>query len=478
MDADLRTASPLPTHKTLAIAPIPRVLTTMQAFKALGLSADLLHGVEVAGYTEPTPIQQRAIPVVLSGRSLVASAQTGTGKTAAFVLPILQRLRAHRAGAPRVLVLEPTRELARQVEEVFHELGRGTDLSVTVLHGGVGLGRQRDALAAGTDVVISTTGRLMELISEKSIDLSRIEVLVLDEVDRMLDMGFVPDVKTIVPLCPRSRQTLFFTATMPKAIERVAKFAVQNPARIVIDRQKIVTDTVAHSLFPVVADQKLDLLLALLQRIDYESVLIFTRTKQGADDVVRQLKAAKHKVTVLHSDRSQGQRNTALRGFKDGTYPLLVATDIAARGLDITGVSHVINYDVPNNCEDYVHRIGRTGRAMTEGDAFTLATPEERGIVHDIEAFIGSRIKQISLPGFDYEGGGPPRVDTRNPARKPRRGSVKPAAKKLTAKPKASPAKAKTPARGRGRAPAARSAKPTRPAKPARAPKAKPRRRR
>ncbi len=437
----------------------------MPDFKDLGLNPDLLRAVDVAGYTEPTPVQQRAIPVVLTGRSLVASAQTGTGKTAAFALPILQGLRRHRAGAPRVLVLEPTRELARQVEEVFVQFSRDTDLSITVLHGGVGLGRQRDALTAGTDIVISTTGRLLELIQEKSIDLSRIEVLVLDEVDRMLDMGFIPDVKTVAQLCPRQRQTLFFTATMPKAIERVAKFAVHNPARIVIDRQNVVTDTVAHSLFPVLAEQKFALLSGLLDQIDYDSVLIFTRTKQGANEVVRQLKEQRRKVAVLHSDRSQGQRNTALRGFKEGTYPLLVATDIAARGLDITGVSHVINYDVPNNVQDYVHRIGRTGRAMTEGDAFTLATPEERGTIHEIETFIGAKIKQISLPGFLYDGGGPPRVDTRHPLRKPTRKTAKP---KVTAK----PAPTKAP---RGR----RAAKPQPPAKakPKSAPRGRGRRR-
>ncbi len=413
----------------------PRVLTAMQAFPDLGLTADLLRAVAAAGFTSPTPIQQRAIPVILSGRSLVASAQTGTGKTAAFVLPLLQRLRTHRAGAPpRVLILEPTRELALQVEQVFADLGRTTDLSVTVIHGGVGHGRQREALRAGTDIVIATTGRLLDFVRDKSLDLSRLEVLVLDEVDRMLDMGFIPDVKAIVPLTPRTRQTLFFSATVPKAVDRLARFAVQNPARIVIDRQQVVTATVSHTLFPVRAPQKFDLLLALLRRLDFQSVLIFTRTKQGADDVVRQLKDARHKVAVLHSDRSQGQRNTALRGFKDGRYPLLVATDIAARGLDISGVSHVINYDVPNNPEDYVHRIGRTGRAMTEGDAFTLATPEERGFVHAIETFIGKRIRQLSLPGFTYEGGAPPRVDSRQPIRPPRATPPKPPVRKTPRK--------------------------------------------
>jgi ATP-dependent RNA helicase RhlE len=390
-------------------------------FKKLGLQPKLVEGVLAMGYGDPTPIQLRAIPVVLEGRDLIGSAQTGTGKTAAFALPVLQRLAKPAARGPRVLVLEPTRELAAQVETAFRDLGRFTKFRAAVIHGGVGYGRQREALRDGTDVIIATVGRLMDFIQEGAIDLRNIEVLILDEVDRMLDMGFIRDVKRVVELCPKSRQTLFFSATVPPAIEEVARFALKNPERIVIGRTQSVNDSVKHALFPIAYEQKFELLIALLEKEDFQSVIIFSRTKHGADKIARKLKRENHSVAVLHANRSQGQRTTALEGFKNGRYEIMVATDIAARGIDVSGVSHVINYDVPENPEDYVHRIGRTGRAMAVGDAYMLAIPEEGGDVHDIERFIGARVPQLTLEGFRYEGGHAPKVDTSRPFKNPRR---------------------------------------------------------
>jgi len=367
------------------------------------------------GYTDPTPIQLRAIPAVLSGRDLIASAQTGTGKTAAFALPVLNRLGPHRAGHPRVLVLEPTRELAAQVETAFRDFGRFTDIRATVVHGGVGYGKQRGELRAGADIVIATIGRLLDFLQEKTLRLDNVEVLILDEVDRMLDMGFINDVKRIVELCPKQRQTLFFSATIPPEIEAVARFALKDPTRIEIGVARSVNESVNHAIFPVMNDQKFDLLLGLLEKTDFHSVIVFSRTKHGADRIARRLKSANHSVAVLHANRSQNQRVEALEGFKAGRYEIMVATDIAARGIDVAGVSHVINYDVPENPEDYVHRIGRTGRAMAVGDAFTLAIPENTSDVRDIERFIGQKIPQLSLDTFSYMGGRAPVLDTTKP---------------------------------------------------------------
>jgi len=367
------------------------------------------------GYTDPTPIQLRAIPAVLTGRDLIASAQTGTGKTAAFALPVLNRLGPHRAGHPRVLVLEPTRELAAQVETAFRDFGRFTDIRATVVHGGVGYGKQRGELRAGADIVIATIGRLLDFLQEKTLRLDNIEVLILDEVDRMLDMGFINDVKRVVELCPKQRQTLFFSATVPPEIEAVARFALKDPTRIDIGVARSVNESVNHAIFPVMNDQKFDLLLGLLEKTDFHSVIVFSRTKHGADRIARRLKSANHSVAVLHANRSQNQRVEALEGFKAGRYEIMVATDIAARGIDVAGVSHVINYDVPENPEDYVHRIGRTGRAMAVGDAFTLAIPENTSDVRDIERFIGQKIPQLSLDTFSYMGGRAPVIDTTKP---------------------------------------------------------------
>ncbi|MFI5336713.1 MAG: DEAD/DEAH box helicase [Opitutales bacterium] len=370
-------------------------------FKALQLSEPVLRGVQAAGYTDPTPIQLRAIPVVLGGGDLIGSAQTGTGKTAAFALPILTRLAKH-APRPRVLVLEPTRELAAQVETAFHDFARFTDLRTVAIFGGVGYGHQRTELKRGVDIMVATPGRLMDYIQDGSINLRDVQILVLDEVDRMLDMGFLPVVKDIISRCPRERQTLFFSATVPPEIAAVASFALRNPTRVEVGIARSVNASVNHALYPVATAQKFDLLVALLAKTDFDSVLVFSRTKHGADKIARKLKVAHHSVAVLHANRSQNQRIEALAGFKSGKYEVMVATDIAARGIDVAGISHVINYDVPENPEDYVHRIGRTGRAQAVGDAFTLVTPENAGDIRDIQRFIGQKIPELRLEGFDY----------------------------------------------------------------------------
>src|SRR4051812_23624405 len=371
-------------------------------FSKLGLPPALLNGVKAMGYIDPTPIQLRAIPVVLGGGDLIASAQTGTGKTAAFALPVLARLAKHEARGPRVLVLEPTRELAAQVETAFRDFGRFTDIRATVVHGGVGYGRQRSEIQAGTDIVIATPGRLMDFLNEKTLRLDALKILILDEVDRMLDMGFVKDVKKIIGMCPRERQTLFFSATVPPEIEEVARYALRNPARVEIGVARTVNQSVSHAFYPVSQLKKFDLLVALLEKTDFHSCIVFSRTKHGADKIARKLKSANHSVAVLHANRSQSQRVEALEGFKSGKYEVMVATDIAARGIDVAGVSHVINYDIPANPEDYVHRIGRTGRAAAVGDAFTLTTPEQVGDIKAIERFIGQKVPQLKLEGFPY----------------------------------------------------------------------------
>jgi ATP-dependent RNA helicase RhlE len=370
-------------------------------FKALHLSEPVLRGIQAAGYTDPTPIQLRAIPVVLSGRDLIASAQTGTGKTAAFALPILSQLGAH--GRLRVLILEPTRELAAQVETAFRDFARFTDLRTVAIFGGVGYGHQRQELRRGVDIIAATPGRLMDYLQEGTLSLRDITILVLDEVDRMLDMGFLPVVKDIIGRCPRQRQTLFFSATVPPEIQAVASFALKNPERVEVGGNRTVTQSVNHALYPVAHEQKFDLLLALLSQAGFDSVLVFSRTKHGADKIARRLKAENHAVAVLHANRSQNQRIEALAGFKSGKYEVMVATDIAARGIDVAGVTHVINFDVPENPEDYVHRIGRTGRAQAVGDAFTLVTPENANDIRDIQRFIGQKIPELRLPGFPYQ---------------------------------------------------------------------------
>ncbi|MEI6034329.1 MAG: DEAD/DEAH box helicase [Verrucomicrobiae bacterium] len=371
------------------------------SFQNLGLSETVLHGAQRMGYSEPTPIQLRAIPVILSGRDLIASAQTGTGKTAAFALPVLCKL-DHPESKIRCLVLEPTRELAMQVETAFRDYMRFMHTEVTLIHGGVGYGKQKDDLARKVDVVVATPGRLLDHMQQGAVDLTGLEFLILDEVDRMLDMGFLPDVRRIVEQCPKARQTLLFSATIPEEIGRLASWCLKDPEKIEIGSHHTPAETVNHALYPVAVAQKFELLLALLARTNFDSVLIFSRTKDGADRISRELKKNNHSVVALHSNRTQTERVEALEGFKAGRYEVMVATDIAARGIDIAGVSHVVNYDVPQHPEDYVHRIGRTGRAQNVGDAFTIMTAEELPHIKDIERFIGQSVPRLKLDNFNY----------------------------------------------------------------------------
>ncbi|MDO8540797.1 MAG: DEAD/DEAH box helicase [Opitutaceae bacterium] len=383
--------------KPVSPVDVPKMDT---AFSKLGLSDALAYAVQEMGYIEPTPIQAQAIPVVLGGGDVIGSAQTGTGKTAAFALPIIQRLGGH--GALRCLILEPTRELALQVEEAFQKFARFTDLQVTIVYGGVGYGKQLEDLRRGMDILAATPGRLLDHLEQGNCSLDQVEILVLDEVDRMLDMGFLPDVRKIVQKCPKARQTLFFTATLPPEIEQLAGWALHEPVKVEIGRQRSPAETVAHGFYPVVASQKFDLLQLLLEQTEFKSVLIFSRTRMGADRIAQRLKTSGHTVGVLHSDRNQRERIEALEGFKNGKYEVLVATDIAARGLDIAGVSHVINYDVPENPEDYVHRIGRTGRAHHTGDAFTLVTEDDVRDARSIERYMGLAVERKKIEGFPY----------------------------------------------------------------------------
>lgn len=332
----------------------------------------------------------------------MGSAQTGTGKTAAFGLPILSKLGQHQQ-KPRCLVLEPTRELAMQVETAFRDYGRFSNLRVALLYGGVGYGKQKDDLEQGCDIVVATPGRLLDHMEQGTIPLSDLQYLVLDEVDRMLDMGFLPQVRRVIQKLPKERQTLFFSATMPAEIESLAKFSVSDPEKIEIGMRTSPADTVTHAFYPVAMDQKYELLSGLLAGTKFDCILVFCRTKDGADRIARQLKKENHSVIALHSNRTQREREEALEGFKSGRYEVLVATDIAARGLDIAGVSHVINYDIPSHPEDYVHRIGRTGRAQAVGDAFTLVTAEDLAMIESIERFIGAKIARLKLENFDYK---------------------------------------------------------------------------
>jgi len=370
-------------------------------FDTLGLSDAVLEAVTESGYDTPTPIQAQAIPLIMEGRDVIGASQTGTGKTAAFALPALSKVVP--MGKPQILILEPTRELAHQVAEQFEKYGKHTGLKVALLYGGVGLGEQMKALAAGADIVVATPGRLVDHFYRATMRFNEVKILILDEVDRMLDMGFLPQVRKIVSLCPwEGRQTLFFSATMPAAIQTFAQWCLFEPVSVEIAR-RAVASTVTHAFYPVSMDQRDELLLALLDQTAYHSVMIFTRTRKEADQVCALIKReGQEKVAAMHSDINQVDRMKALAGFKTGEYEVLVATDVAARGIDISGVSHVINYRVPENAEDYVHRIGRTGRAEAEGDAFTLLTADELEYAKSVEIFIDQKIPRRKLEDFDY----------------------------------------------------------------------------
>src|SRR5689334_14731127 len=383
---------------------------TSVSFTDLKLAPQLLDAVRDAGYTHPTPIQQQAIPLALSGRDLIGLAQTGTGKTAGFTLPIVHNLLtaplsadgeepAHRV---RVLVLTPTRELSAQVEASFRKYAKYTDLRVVPIFGGVGLEPQSRALRKGVDVIVATPGRLLDHIERGNVSFDSLEVLVLDEADRMLDMGFAPQINRVVDEIPRYRQKLLFSATMPPEVEALARKYLRKPVVVQVGRRSGVANTVTHAVYPVPKDKKPALLASLLDKEDMDSVLVFVRTKHGADKVVRHLEDVGIPATAMHADKTQPQRVRALEDFKSGKVRVLVATDIAQRGLDISGITHVINYDVPQQAEDYVHRIGRTGRAAKEGDAFTFMAPDQIAMVKSIERVIGQPIPRISVAGFDF----------------------------------------------------------------------------
>ncbi len=372
-------------------------------FHEFGLDESILKSIDEFGFKEPTPIQAGAIPHILEGRDVIGSAQTGTGKTAAYALPILHRLGGHKKGAaPRCLVLGPTRELAAQVEDQFGSYGKYCAPKCCLIHGGVGYGKQIDEIKAGADVVIATPGRLIDHVQQGNFDLRSIEVLVLDEVDRMLDMGFIDDVKRIIKMCNKNRQTLLFSATVSEEIKRIAASSLNNPAEVTIGIKLTPAETVKHEVYPVGAMQKFDLLIALIEMMEIDSMIIFCRMKVGADRIARWLQERDYSCAAMHSNLPQKARTKALDQFKSGKIKILVATDIASRGLDIANVTHVINYDVPEHAEDYVHRIGRTGRAQREGDAATIVAPDEQAKLDAIEKFIDQTIPQRKLEGFNY----------------------------------------------------------------------------
>ncbi|PYO08861.1 MAG: RNA helicase [Gemmatimonadetes bacterium] len=389
---------------------IVQPLDASPPFTALGLAPELLNAVRDAGYTHPTPIQQQAIPLALEGRDLIGLAQTGTGKTAGFTLPIIHNLitapLTDENGKPfhrvRVLILAPTRELAAQVEASFRKYGKYTELRVVPIFGGVGIEPQSKALSRGVDVVVATPGRLLDHMERENVAFDDLEVLVLDEADRMLDMGFAPQLNRIVSEVPRFRQTLLFSATMPPEVEALARKYLRKPVVVQVGRRSEAASTVTHAVYPVPRERKSTLLGELLRKSDMDSVLIFTRTKHGADRVVRHLEDEGIAATAMHADKSQGERTKALDDFKSGKVRVLVATHIAQRGLDVSGITHVINYDVPQQPEDYVHRIGRTGRAAATGDAYTFMAPDEISMVRTIERMIGQQIPRISVPGYDF----------------------------------------------------------------------------
>ncbi|MDZ4772036.1 MAG: DEAD/DEAH box helicase [Planctomycetota bacterium] len=373
-------------------------------FQKLGLHSDLLRGVQELGFRQPTPIQERSIPPALAGKDVLACAMTGSGKSAAFLLPILERLLNRKRGATRALILTPTRELAAQITEHMQELAVHTQVRGASIFGGVGMGPQEHALRNGTDVIVATPGRLLDHMRHPYVDFRSLEVLVLDEADRMLDMGFLPDIKKIVGRLPTKRQTLFFSATMPPPIAKLADAMLVKPERIDIERRSAPAVGITQAIYPVSQGRKNALLLQLLRGEGVDSALVFTRTKHRANRLAKHLDENGVQTDRIHGNRSQSQRTQALDMFKRGKFRVLVATDIAARGIDVTALSHVINYDVPGSPEDYIHRVGRTARAEQTGDAFTLVSPDEESDLRDIEKTLGKRLPRITLPDFDYDG--------------------------------------------------------------------------
>lgn len=399
-------------------------------FSGFNFSPRIVAGIDALGYQEPTPIQQQAIPHVLAGRDVMGLAQTGTGKTAAFALPILQRLERSNGKAsagtrrPRVLIVAPTRELAEQIHQSFVALGKRTGVRSIAIYGGVGMGNQVNALEAGVDVIVACPGRLLDHMGQGTADLRGVEVLVLDEADRMFDMGFLPDVRRIVRAVPVERQTLLFSATMPDDIRKLASEVLKDPTTVQIGKSAPV-ETVSHALYPVPQHLKTAFLKTLLPSLGEGSVLVFTKTKHRAKRVAEQLAAAGFRATSLQGNLSQNRRQAALDGFRSGEHQIMVATDIAARGIDVAGISHVINYDMPDTPEAYTHRIGRTGRAERTGEAYTMVTTEDDADVRAVERLLGQRIERRTLPGFDYAMPNPNKDEfARGP--RPVRGQLKP----------------------------------------------------
>jgi ATP-dependent RNA helicase RhlE len=374
------------------------------SFADLGLHAGLLKAVDSLGYTEPTPIQEQSIPVALTGRDVLGCAQTGTGKTAAFILPALQLTAGNGVQKPviRTLVVTPTRELAGQIEEVAVACSRYTGQRVAAVYGGVGYEPQLRKLRRGVDLLVATPGRLLDLQQRGDVDLSQVQILVLDEADRMLDMGFWPDVRRIMGLVPEKRQNMLFSATLTNDIMRIAGPILNNPVRVEVAPAATTVDGVSQAIYPVAEAQKTDLLVRLLEEKNLDRVLVFTRTKHRADRVCRHLERNRIKGAAIHSNRTQSQRQHALDGFKNGTYRVLVATDIVARGIDVDRISHVINYDLPAQAQDYVHRIGRTARAGASGTAISFLAAEQAGELREIEVMLGEPLPCRDLDGFAY----------------------------------------------------------------------------
>ena len=379
-------------------------------------------GITAEGYKIPTPIQTQAIPAVMEGKDVMGLAQTGTGKTAAFVLPILNRLMRGKGGRLRALVIAPTRELAEQINDSFVSLGRHTNIRSTTVYGGVGINPQIQKLKRGTEIVVACPGRLLDHIGQGTIKLSELDVLVLDEADQMFDMGFFPTIRRIIGHLPYQRQTLLFSATMPTEIRRLVKEVQKVPVTVQVDTIAPAA-TVSHALYPVSQHLKAKMLFKLLNNTNTESVLVFTRTKHRAKRLGEQLTRAGHNATSLQGNLSQSRRQAALNGFKDGTFQVLVATDIAARGIDVNQVSHVINFDIPNTTEAYIHRIGRTGRASCHGEAFTLVTDDDRSMVRSIERALGKPVVRHTFDDFNYDAPPPAQNGNgRRPGRKPVQG--------------------------------------------------------
>jgi len=390
-------------------------------FNQFNLDSRLNTGIRQAGFQTPTPIQESAIPLALSGKDIIGTAQTGTGKTAAFVLPILHKLLKGPRNKTRALIVTPTRELAEQIHQTVVELGKGTNLRSITVYGGVGPSKQIDALRRGVEIVVACPGRLLDHIQNHHAKLGSVEILVLDEADRMLDMGFLPDIKRILNLLPENRQSMLFSATFPKEIEQLARQSLKNPQRVSIGLARP-AHTVSHTLYPVAHHLKKGMLFRLLKDTDTDSVLVFTRTKHRAQKLTKQLNARGYNATSLHSNRSQNQRTAALKGFKQGQFQIMVATDIAARGLDIENISHVINFDMPDTADAYIHRIGRTGRAKRSGQAFTLTTPDDISLVRKIEKIMQQKLSTETIEDFDYEAPKPDYPDNNRKSR-PQRAS-------------------------------------------------------